>query len=73
MNATTQSTLNTRNPQYALSRTPRIIAAVAAIAVTVVLFDSVALLGSRDDGMASAAVNGTVVAQSTTAGGSAAR
>ena len=73
MNATTQSTLNARNPQYAFSRTPRIIAAVAAIAITFVLFDGVALLGSRDDGMASAAVNRTVVAQSTTAGESAAR
>ena len=73
MNATTQSTLNARNPQYAFARMPRILAAIAAIAVTVVLFDGVALLGSRDDGMASAAVNGTVVAQSTTAGGSAAR
>jgi hypothetical protein len=65
MNASTQSTLNARNPQYTFSRTPRIIAAVAAIVVTIVLFDGVALLGGRDDGRATAAASGTVVAQST--------
>ena len=73
MNAKTKSALNARNPQYTFSRAPRIIAAVAAIAVTVLLFDGVALLGGRDDGQTMAAANGTVVAHSTTAGGLAAR
>ena len=64
MNASTQSAINARNPQYVTSRTPRIIAAIAAVIVTAVLFDGVALLGGRDNGVSTAAVTGTVVAQS---------
>ena len=51
LNATIQSTLNARNPQYVPSRTPRVIAAIAAVVVTLVLFDGVALLGGHDNGI----------------------
>jgi len=65
MNATTQSSIKARNPQYVPSRAPRIVAAVAAIIMTIVLFDGVALLGGRDNGTTLTSVMGTVVAQTT--------
>jgi hypothetical protein len=63
MNASTQSAIRARNPQFKSSRTPRIIAAVAAIIVSVVLFDGVALLGEPDLGRGMNDANATVVAQ----------
>ena len=67
MNAKTQSNhaaIEARNPQFRTSKTPRLIAAVAAIVITVVLFDGVALLGDNDDSYALAATQPTMVAQS---------
>ncbi|MEO7761763.1 MAG: hypothetical protein ABJB04_03905 [Betaproteobacteria bacterium] len=65
MNAKSQqnpSVSEVRNPQFRSSKVPRFIAAVAAIAITVVLFDGVALLGN-DDSRPNAAGQGPVVAQ----------
>ena len=54
MNARTESVeataaANARRPQMPVSRTPRIVAAVAAIIVTAWLFEGVASLCERDD------------------------
>ena len=63
MNTTTPSSLSARNPQYAMSRKPRMFAALAAVVVTVVLFEGVALLGGHDNTMTTIDVNAAVVAQ----------
>ena len=65
MNATTQYAIKARDPQYVSSRAPRIVAAVAAAIITIVLFDGVALLGGRDNATSATSVMGTVVAQTT--------
>ena len=63
MNAMTNSAIRARNPQYVSSRTPRIVAAVAAIVITFVLFEGVALLGEPDSSPGMTDVAGTAVAQ----------
>jgi len=67
MKATTQSAIRARNPQFVSSRTPRIVAAVAAIIVSALLFEGVALLGGRDAGPGLMDLAGTVVAQNASA------
>ena len=45
MNVSTQTAISARSPRFGLSRTPRIVAAVAAIVVAIVVLNGVALLG----------------------------
>ncbi|MEP6702080.1 MAG: hypothetical protein ABJB04_03755 [Betaproteobacteria bacterium] len=69
MNAKTQSnhaSIEARNPQFKTAKTPRLIAAVAAVIITFVLFDGVALLGDNDDSSALVAAQQTMVAQAST-------
>jgi hypothetical protein len=65
MNASTNSAIRARNPQFVTSRVPRIIAGIAAVVVTLLLFEGVTLLGEPAADPAVIEASATAVAQAT--------